>query len=1081
MNKATKLLMSISVFSMLFAVSALAQDPTDAPDAPSQDAADVISLFSDSYTDVTVDTWRTDWSNATFKDTTIAGNAVKRYTSLDFVGIETVANQIDVSGMTHVNFDLWTPNATTFRIKLVDFGPTGGFSGEGGDGEGDDTEHEIVIESPAQSEWTTYSIALSSFEGMTNQTNIAQIIFSGLPSAGVIAFIDNIIFSDEGVIQLADARALDIGSEVTVEGVLTTPDFNFFNNQFFMQDGTAGISVYIDGDDAVGTNSDGNSPFAAGDIVRVTGTLIDTNGLLQVESDSTKYTILSSGNALPDPVTITEADISLDSKYQGMRVTLSTAAMLADGETWPENAQTSSGVNVDVVAGDSTFTMRIDRDESFYDGAPAPTEKFQLTGNLGAFFSPQIFPFVEGDIRNAYKVNFTVNTATHPDTLMEDHFLQVRGAINGSTGAYFGGQVIDWNSASTFVAENQGGDYWSLDAYMLDGDALTYKIWSGYDMNTGTNNGDGGWEITGPDRPTRSFTVTADTMVTLWSESMSAPFESNDDSVSLFFRVNVGAFVQDESFNPATDSVTIRGGGAVFNDWGSSGIYLSKEERVAADGTPIEDDNLFYSGTVLIDNEAADTLGTLGYKFVLETEKGVFWDNKDGNQDGNRFLDVPSADSTIHWVNFQGRAPTNAQIVTANVTFEVSTAVLEVLGYFDSGVGDKVVVRGESPLDWGTNESNTATFDDQDVLWRLTQEYTKAVGAPQKYKYYIEYDASRSDENSDNYIEAVAESGDFGYEEPVTTGGADRFFDFTDEANQSPGVQYFNDVNTGAIIQAGNTPNGMISVTFKIDMTAALTADVPFRPGTDSLYMQLESKFTALTNGFRSGGGYFDDITANGTSADLEFLRYTPVDGEPNVYELTLDLDLTAGTLNDFGYVVRYGEPFGDYESMVVNGGGFAAGRRFYQFVDPLSVANLGNDPFLGEVLQSQWPETFTMKTVTWAETDLEFDVQPDYAGLATSSDFEPVKPETFSLHQNYPNPFNPSTNISFTLPNAADVRLTVYNVLGQEVSTLINGKTLNSGTHTVAFDASALSSGMYIYRIEAGNFTSTKRMMLIK
>lgn len=166
---------------------------------------------------------------------------------------------------------------------------------------------------------------------------------------------------------------------------------------------------------------------------------------------------------------------------------------------------------------------------------------------------------------------------------------------------------------------------------------------------------------------------------------------------------------------------------------------------------------------------------------------------------------------------------------------------------------------------------------------------------------------------------------------------------------------------------------------------------------------------------------------------------------------------------------------------MVVNGGVFAAGRRFYQFVDPLSVVNLGNDPFLGEVLQSQWPETFTMKTVAWAESDLEFDVQPDYAGLATSSDLEPVKPEAFSLYQNYPNPFNPSTNISFTLPNAADVRLTVYNVLGQEVSTLINGKTLNSGTHTVAFDASALSSGMYIYRIEAGNFTSTKRMMLIK
>ncbi|HCD52338.1 MAG TPA: hypothetical protein DEQ34_07820, partial [Balneolaceae bacterium] len=79
------------------------------------------------------------------------------------------------------------------------------------------------------------------------------------------------------------------------------------------------------------------------------------------------------------------------------------------------------------------------------------------------------------------------------------------------------------------------------------------------------------------------------------------------------------------------------------------------------------------------------------------------------------------------------------------------------------------------------------------------------------------------------------------------------------------------------------------------------------------------------------------------------------------------------------------------------------------------------------------------------------------------------------------PNPFNPTTNISFTLPDAAPVKLTVYNVLGQQVSTLISNKTMTAGTHTVAFDASALSSGIYIYRLEAGSFVSNKRMTLIK
>lgn len=85
-----------------------------------------------------------------------------------------------------------------------------------------------------------------------------------------------------------------------------------------------------------------------------------------------------------------------------------------------------------------------------------------------------------------------------------------------------------------------------------------------------------------------------------------------------------------------------------------------------------------------------------------------------------------------------------------------------------------------------------------------------------------------------------------------------------------------------------------------------------------------------------------------------------------------------------------------------------------------------------------------------------------------------------FRLDQNYPNPFNPSTLINFSLPQAGDIKLSVYNILGQRVAVLANGK-FTAGTHTVRFDGTGLASGMYLYRLEAGNLVTQKKMMLVK
>ena len=88
--------------------------------------------------------------------------------------------------------------------------------------------------------------------------------------------------------------------------------------------------------------------------------------------------------------------------------------------------------------------------------------------------------------------------------------------------------------------------------------------------------------------------------------------------------------------------------------------------------------------------------------------------------------------------------------------------------------------------------------------------------------------------------------------------------------------------------------------------------------------------------------------------------------------------------------------------------------------------------------------------------------------------------PFKFELDQNYPNPFNPKTTISFALPIHSFVTLGIFDLLGREVAMLVSQEK-SAGTYNVAFDASKLSSGIYFYRLQAGSFTETKKLILLK
>lgn len=166
------------------------------------------------------------------------------------------------------------------------------------------------------------------------------------------------------------------------------------------------------------------------------------------------------------------------------------------------------------------------------------------------------------------------------------------------------------------------------------------------------------------------------------------------------------------------------------------------------------------------------------------------------------------------------------------------------------------------------------------------------------------------------------------------------------------------------------------------------------------------------------------------------------------VYTFTTELFGEAGTLVEYKYFILAGDgrelPNGGWEVDAVGQGGSNNRQVFLA----------GEDQTLPVVF-------FNNQEAVNVEPELDM-------------------PTAFALNQNYPNPFNPTTNIVYALPEASEVRLEVFNLQGQRVAVLVSGQQ-TAGFHTVTFDASRLASGMYLYRLQAGSFVQTQKMMLVK
>jgi len=220
-------------------------------------------------------------------------------------------------------------------------------------------------------------------------------------------------------------------------------------------------------------------------------------------------------------------------------------------------------------------------------------------------------------------------------------------------------------------------------------------------------------------------------------------------------------------------------------------------------------------------------------------------------------------------------------------------------------------------------------------------------------------------------------------------------------------------------------------------------------PATGSADIQVEITFTG--NSFNNDNIYWDDLcleyvvpveltsfTATSNGADVE-LKWT-----------------TATETNNQGFDIERINSDGSFEQLgYVAGFGTTTEPKAYSFID----SRLESGNYTYRIKQIDFDGTFTYSEEVNVEVEL---------------------PLEYSLDQNYPNPFNPSTIIKYSIPEDGFVKLSVYNMLGEEVATIVN-TTQKAGRYEVNFNASKLSSGVYVYRIEAANFTASKKLMLLK
>lgn len=675
----------------------------------------------------------------------------------------------------------------------------------------------------------------------------------------------------------------------------------------------------------------------------------------------------------------------------------------------------------------------------------------KLTGRwLGALLLMACFV---GTAQAQRTVTLTLNTASLSDTTAIDSDIQVRGCLEGCVDDFSdlpGGDIIAWGDTTTLRATNIGGDYWNVTFQVQEDTMMSFKYFSTQAEASGASIG--GWEDgdnhvldagTGDTTLTAHFFEKGEDKPYDWR-----PFESKEDSVGVWFRVYMNTEAAlNAGYDRESDSLVVGVRGDDFTmtgplDWGITfPLTAEDDENESRPGYQLFSGVAYYPSSLVGSTQA--------YKFLFEDAgETVGWE-ADVNEDPgteNREFTIPASDTTLYWKYWNNSAPASgAEQVTSTLIFAVDTTPLESIGIYDRGRGDSLEVRGEFN-GWGC--ANPTICQMQRVPGEDVFEGAFPITAFAEtnfaYKYFINF-------NDENFMTAFDDTPPNGWEEPISTTGANRSFAFEGADEQDIGLQFFNDVYPGNIIPEGVS----IDVTFQVRMDSAI-ADMaaPFDPGSDSVTVSFTGDaIWAFTQDVqRDGDGNFQVDTGKIVLAD---------DDQDGLY---------TGTMTIVGptyAAIQYKYAFGGAGTFTEETGGSFndAGRRRTRYI----AANA----------DGSWPTEWTFEEEVYLPSGLlPFEQNP-----AVGVSVEPIDgelPTKIALEANYPNPFNPSTTIEYSINAAEQVSLKVFDMTGRLVTTLVDGMQPAS-TYRVTFDADNLASGVYLYRLEAASTTITKKMILIK